>query len=338
MTEFTNIRGLIIISTLQMYIENLKEYIKQNPELSEEEIIRYVYLDLGKKFSFDIEFIPFGNGKKRQEIYNQSINETEINDCMEKWVGICKTMSYAMEYILRNVGIEIITIKDLEDRRRNCPHVYNIIYPKEKNRKPYIIDLQDDVYNIQSHSFTPNFGKSLEDNEPPVISRLEQEQMDRKLGYIDDENYYADDYLYLLKYDMGFIEDFGERVRFVLENIDIHDNPDMGYIDRQWHHVSILEALFPPKDFDYGNDGRIRMVNCYKEVNNIKHCINCIAVLTKRGTEIYVYNKQEYRYKPLEFKYFIQAVQNGLVIHNCKVPGLKNALRQAKMDDEQLGK
>lgn len=329
---------MVLISKLQAYIKQLQEYIKQNPGLSEEEIIRYVYLDLGKKFSFDVNFLPFGNGKKRQEIYSKLSNEEAINECMENWVGICKTMAYTIEYILRNVGVNIRTIKDTEDLSRKYAHICNVVYPKEKNKKPYTIDLQNDVYNIQSHSFTPNFGLSTEEDEPPVISRLEQEKMDRKLGYIDDENYYADDYLYLMKYDMDFIEDFGEKVKFVLENIDIHDNPDMGYIDRKWHHESILAALFPPKDFDYGNDGRIRMVDCYKEIDNIKHCINCIAVLTKRGTEIYIYNKQEYRYKLLEFKYFMQAVQNGLVIHNCKVPGLRNALRQAKIDDEQVGK
>ncbi len=72
------------------------------------------------------------------------------------------------------------------------------------------------------------------------MTRFEMEQMDRKLGYIDDENYYSDDYLYLLKSDIGYFTDFAEKVKFVLENIDVHENKDMQYYERKWHHKEIM--------------------------------------------------------------------------------------------------
>lgn len=38
------------MSNFSKYIEKVKEYKNQNPGISEEKIIRYVYLDLGQNF------------------------------------------------------------------------------------------------------------------------------------------------------------------------------------------------------------------------------------------------------------------------------------------------
>ena len=143
------------------------------------------------------------------------------------------------------------------------------------------------------HGFTKNYGISLKDSTTMVISRFEQEQMDRKLGYIDDEHSYTDEYLYLLKSDIGFFEDLGEKARFILENIEVFENPQMQYTDRQWYHVRILQQFFTKKEFNYNEGtGKIRIIDCYKEINGIRRYINCVAVQTVRGTDIYMYNKK----------------------------------------------
>ncbi len=322
------------MSKLIEYIENMKEYISREGGITETEIIRYVYIDLGKRFSFNSSFMPFGNSKKNQNLYNyHSRNLIDLEECMETNIVICKSVAYILEYILKKFGVNIRTVIDSNDYRK-CPHVYNIITSKEG--KTYMVDLQEDMYNIQSHSFTKNFGLSVDDRETYVISRFEQEQMDRKSGYIDDKNYYSDDYLYLLKYDADFIENFDEKVKFILENIDIYDNPNMGYTDRQWHHKTVLEQFFSKKEFDYQtNTGKIRMIDCYKVINNKIHYVNCISVQTKNGTEVYIYNKKKYRYCKMDLIDFAKAVQNGLVIHNCNVPGLNKVLKQLKEEKHE---
>ncbi len=316
------------MSNLSEYITKIKIYKEQNPAVSEIELIRYVYLDLGKRFAFDVNFLPFGNSKKRQEIYMKSRNEKELNECMESNIVICKSVAYILEFILKSLGVNIKTESNPNDIRK-CPHIYNVVTPKIG--KPYIIDLQEDMYNIQSHSFTKNFGLSTIDRKTLVIPRFTQEQIDRKLGYIDDEHYYSDDYLYLIKSDIGYFEDFGEKVKFFLENIDVYDNPNMQYTDRQWHHVRILEELFSNKEFNFEeNNKKIRMIDCYKDIKGVRNYINCIAVQTTKGTEMYVYNKKEYKYSQVNLKNFARAVKNGLIIHNCTVPGLKKALKEIK--------
>ena len=313
------------MSRLSEYIEKIKEYKKKNPNLTEVELIRYVYLDLGGKLAFNINFIPFGNTRKRHDIYIKSKSKEDIEECMRTNTIICKSVAYLLEYILKPLGINIKAEVDPDDMRK-YPHVYNVIKPRD-NGKSYIIDLQNDMHNIQSHSFTSNFGLSTVDRKTYIIPRFEQEQMDKKLGYIDNEHYYADEYIYLMKSDIGLIEDFGERVRFVLENIDIYENPNIEYANRMWHHAKILERLFKDYEFDFNeNNQRIRMVDCYKDINGNRKYIQCISVLTKDGTDMYVYDKKSYKYSKIEMKDFARAVKNGLVIHNCKVPGLKKAM------------
>ncbi len=322
------------MGNLDKYVEKVKQYVSQKDDMTELEIIRYVYIDLGKRFSFNPEFKPFGNSKKNQNLYKyHSSRLTDLEECMETNLVICKSVAYILEYILKKLGVNIETVIESNDYRK-CAHVHNMITPKEG--EPYIVDLQEDMYNIQSHSFTKNFGLSAIDEMTYVVSRAKQEQVDRKIGYIDYKQYYSDDYIYLLKHEADFIDNFDEKARFILENIDVYNNPNIGYIDRQWHHKTVLEELFTKKEFDYytGN-GKIRMIDCYKDVDNKRKYVNCISIQTKNGTEIYVYNKKEYKYCKMDLINFARAVQNGLVIHNCNIQGLNKVLKQLNEEKEE---
>ena len=324
------------MSKLRQYIEKVKEYKEKHPNISEIELIRYVYLDLGKRFSFNIDFIPFGNTKKRHEIYSKSRSFDDLEECMESNIIICKSLAYILEEILQQVGIDITTEVATEDTRK-YPHVYNVVNPK--NGEKFIIDLQNDLYNIQAHAFTTNFGISTIDGKTLIIPRFEQEQIDRKLGYIDNENYYTDDYIYVMKSDIGLIEDFGEKVRFVLENIDIYENPRIGYANRMWHHAKVLEQLFTSEEFRLGDSSpRIKMIDCYKDINGRREYVQCVAVIAKNGTDMYIYNKNSFKYSKIDMKYFARAVKNGLIIHNYKIPGLKKAMDDIDKEesDKQL--
>lgn len=292
------------MSNLSKYIEKVKEYKNQNPGISEEKIIRYVYLDLGQKFSFNLKFF-FTNRRTKKKIYANSESEENLNEAMESNIVICKSAAYILEYILKNVGVNIITVVDPKDKRK-CPHMYNIVIPKEGEE--YIIDLQEDMENIQSHYFTKNFGVSIKDGKTSVIKRANIEQMDRELGFIDAENYYADEYLYLLKSDMGYFTDFAERVQFVLENIDIYENRDIKYQERKWHHDKILKQLFSKEELK-----KIHIIDCYEGEGDEKEFRNCIAVERSRGTDIYMYSVEENRYCKMTIQEFAEATLNGLV-------------------------
>lgn len=313
------------MSNLSEYIEQIKEYKKQNPNITEEKLIRYVYLDLGQRFSFDLNF-SFGNTKTRKSIYDSGKTEKDLNEAMESNIVICKSVSYIVEYILKKFGVNITTAVDPKDERK-CPHMYNIV--KQKEGEEYIIDLQEDMENIQSHSFTKNYGLSVDSNKPPVIRRLDIEQMDRELGFIDDEHYYADDYLYLLKSDIGYFTDFAEKVKFVLENIDIHENKNIQYAERKWHHEKILNEIFSKEELK-----KIHFIDCYQEKNKEKEYKNCIAVDVSKGTDIYMYSVEKNKYCKMTIQEFAKETRNGLV-HLQGVPGLRKAIKELKQEDEE---
>lgn len=315
------------MSKLSEYIEKVKEYQRKNPNISEDMLVRYVYIDLGKRFSFDLEF-SFGNTKTKQSIYARG-DEDDLNEAMESNIVICKTVSYILEYILKSLGIDIITVVDYAEETK-CPHMYNIV--TQKDGKKYSIDLQEDMENIQSNSFTKNYGLSIDDEKLPVINRYNIEQMDRELGFIDNKHYYSDEYTYLLKLNMDFFEDFAEKVQFVLEHIDIYENKNIKYAERRWHHKQILRELFTKEELK-----KIQMIDCYQEVENEKIYKNCIAVNVSGQTAIYMYSVEENRYCRMTIQEFAKATQNGLV-HLQGILGLRQALKELKQDGEGEGR
>jgi hypothetical protein len=247
---------------------------------------------------------------------------------MENNLVICSSVSYIFAYVLSYFGVNIKSV--VSNDYSDCPHVYNVIYPKNEC-KPFSVDLQEDMYRVQMHGFTSNYGISIKDFKTYVISRQRQEQMDRKLGYIFDGYYYTDDYLYLLKNDICFFEKFEDKVSFLLENIDVFANPKMMYTDRQWYHVRILQCFFDKKEFDYNNNsGKIHFIDCYKNINGEKKYLCCVTVQGSNGVDIYVYNSNEGKYSKVDLLCFARAVKNGLVLYNGKVQGLGKVLRNVK--------
>lgn len=162
------------MSSLEKYIEEVKEKTKN---FSDIEKLRYVYLDLGKRFSFNLDF-SFGNTETKKKIYNKSNTEEELEQSMENNTIICKTSSTIYEYIMKNLGINIKTETDDMDTRK-YPHTYNVVTTKVN--KKYLFDLQDDMRYIKAHLRTRKFGISMQkDDKEPIINRFELEQINKK--------------------------------------------------------------------------------------------------------------------------------------------------------------
>ena len=110
------------MSLLEKYVERIKQKTEGYSEL---EKIRYVYIDLGQKFSFDLDF-SFGNTKTKNKIYNECIKEQEIEKSMQNNKTICRSIAYILKFILKELGVNIQVTKDYDDYRK-YPHIYNII-------------------------------------------------------------------------------------------------------------------------------------------------------------------------------------------------------------------
>ena len=310
------------MNSLDKYVEEKRKELKEKNITDELEIVRYIYLDLGNKFSFNNKFIPFGNSRYRQNLYRyHSRNINDLNECMNTNTAICKSLSYILEYVLKKFDVNIETVEE-KCEQVNYPHVYNFI--KLKDGRKFCVDLQEDISNIQTKSFTGNFGVSSPYSCIRIITRQEQEKIDRKLGFLKEDECYTDEYLYLLHSVADGIKDFREKVEFILENIDIVPTNDMGYIDRQWHHKNILEDFFDINEFDYvHNTAKIRMYDCYKDIQGKRKYYNFIVVMEQKNVDIYIYNSKESNYKKMNIKNYVNSITNGLMVHKGKVPYLK---------------
>ena len=170
-------KGAIQLSKLEAYIEKVK---KETQGLNDIEKLRYVYIDLGKRFAFDLDF-SFGNTKSKQKIYHKSGTLDGIEEGLENNVIICKTLAKMYEHIMNSLGINLKTIVDDSDSRK-YPHVYNIL--KAEDGKTYIFDLQEDMRNIKAHLRTKYFGIQANDSLKTIVSRWDLDQIDKKIGYV----------------------------------------------------------------------------------------------------------------------------------------------------------
>ena len=99
------------MSKLTEYIKELKNNVAQKGNLSEIEIIRYVYINLGKKMDFDLNY-TFGNKKEKEKIFQKVIDDEELEKVFEAHTAICKSLSYLLEKILKEFNIDARTIRE----------------------------------------------------------------------------------------------------------------------------------------------------------------------------------------------------------------------------------
>ena len=311
------------MSNLEVYIEKIK---KETQGLNDIEKLRYIYIDLGKRFVFDLDF-SFGNTKSKQKIYHKSGTLDGIEESLESNVIICKTVSKMYEYIMNSLGVDLKTIVDDSDSRK-YPHVYNIL--KSEDGKTYIFDLQEDMRNIKAHLRTSYFGIQANDNSKTIISRWDLDQIDKKIGYVSKNIGYTDEYLDLIRINMNFISDFRQRVEFVLEELEAYSDEQMGYADRRWRMEDMLG--------NYGRDGllfsaneskKIHIIDCYKEINGKRIYKLGVLVDGKGGPDIYLFSEEKKRYEKKNLDEFVDFIRDGWT-NMQGIQGLKQVLRSKR--------
>lgn len=313
------------MSNLEEYIEKVK---KETQGFDDIEKLRYVYIDLGKRFKFDLDF-SFGNTKSKQKIYQKSGTLDGIEKGFEKNIIICKTIAKMYEHIMNSLGINLQTIVDDSDNRK-YPHVYNIL---NKNGETYIFDLQEDMRNIKGHLRTKYFGIQPNDNLKTIIGRWDLDQIDKKIGYVSKNIWYTDEYLDLIRINMNFISDFKQKVEFVLEELEAYSDEQMGYADRRWRMEDMLGGNYQDGLLFSVNDrNKIHIIDCYKDVNGKRKYKLGILVDGKGGQDIYLFSEEKKMYEKLSLDEFVDFILDGWT-NMQGIQGLKQALKKRTKED-----
>ncbi|MBE6155048.1 MAG: hypothetical protein E7163_05745 [Firmicutes bacterium] len=290
------------MNNLIEYIILLKEKTKYFNEL---EKIRYVYIDIGSKMTFDLKF-AFGNENTKEKIYRSCLyNLEKLNKCYESKTIICKSLAYLLEYVLKSLGINITTlINDYEINGYN--HVYNII---RLNDDIISIDLQKDLENIQAHLKTKYFGLST-NQKGIVIDSNTLKEIDLKIGYITEDKYYSDEYYYLMRGILDSIPDLNDKISFILNNVDPYDDYlYMKYAEFRWHFINNMYLYLKEKE-----KRKVGIFDMYYEINNDrKYILGIIVNVNNYDKKIYLYNEENNKFENLSIAEFNDKIKNGLL-------------------------
>lgn len=288
------------------YVEQLKEYTKDYTDI---EKLRYVYLNLGKLMSFDTEF-AYGTEKTKINMYNNITSDIKyLNKEFENGIIICKSLAYILKYILNKLDIKT-DINIYYNECNNYKHINNTVKIDEEI---FIIDLQQDLKNIQIHSTTDYFLVDI--YEQQCISKNQLKKIDKKIGYITEENPYIEEYLYELKKSIENLE-LEEKVEKILTFLTNYiDTNSMGYYEIKRAYYSLLLTILLPRE-----KYLVRFIDGYKM--GIKKEYNLFILV---NNTIYMYDNKKWNKITL---YDVSILlEKGYVLLN-DIPGLKTLLKR----------
>lgn len=192
-------------------IEKMK---KDFPEgLSEMEMARYMYIELGKRLSFNINYVS-DSDKKSEDVYWEPVNFKKI-EC-DKY--ICRQIAEIYAESLKRLGINAKRhyriFGEIIDKYFDATfrHAYTVI--KLKDGRKFIADLVYDMPFVQGGMDTLYFGTVTENRDDiELIDQKEVEEIDKKIGY----SYPID----LNKTTYVYTNEFYRMVRKEMENPEL---------------------------------------------------------------------------------------------------------------------
>ena len=302
------------MNSLQLYIDKIIEKTKDYNQL---EKVRYVYIELGKIMSFDLDF-SFGNTKSKLKIYNDcKKNLVHLQNYFENQIIICKSLSYLLEYILKKLAIKTETIVEKSEQVK-YQHVWNLI--TLNNGLTFKVDLQSDLQNIQGHLRTKYFGLHADTN-IEIISPEKIEKLDKKIGYIKEDNYYTNDYIYLIMTALQNNIPIDKKIDLILQNIDAYcDNKKMRYAERRWYYYEFIFSLLTDKETN-----KVHFIDAYKNKNEYTVCV--VVDMLFGEDKVYLFNNENQKFLGMNLQQLALEINNGLTI-TSGIKGLRKYLKK----------
>ena len=191
-------------------------YQKHGKEgLSELEKARYLYIELGKLFRYNMNYLTIYE-RKQDYIYFSPVDFDNITT--NSW--ICVQMSDIYVEALKRVGINASTQKDINGQDDyEFIHRYSVI--NLSDGRSIIADLIYDLPFIQLGMKTNYFGTNSENGQKDLLSEDEIKKIDDKIGYtfgISTSNKnYTETFLEMIKEELNDPEKMRDYVKNVYD-------------------------------------------------------------------------------------------------------------------------
>ena len=255
------------------FLEKIVSEVKNN-SYTDIEKARYIYLEIGKLFKYNMYFYNILDRRFKEDIYTETIPIENIDD-NKKISVVCKQMCEILSGTLNLVGL------NSEIAGYNLVSMEHTDVILKINGKRYILDLSKDIYRIQKGFKTKGFAaaktrkKQLPD-EPEYDTMDEQKiaEIDNKLGYTYN-GMYMEDAIEMLKKEFQDEEDFKKYIienednvsesdltkkeiikykfKYIFENIrnNISEKDKMGTNEIKHYFYKIIKELLSDEDLEF---------------------------------------------------------------------------------------
>lgn len=296
-----------------MDINNLTENIlrRMPANLTQIEQARYIYLQLGKLFTFDEKYW-LGNSKTRRMIYKSAKRIQTPKDLKNNKV-ICVSLTNMYNSLLQRMGIEAEAVHAEDDL-----HVYTIF---KIDGVEYEADLQRDMKFIQAHRKTRSFGREPDYSTRKLISDEQMQEMDDKFGY----TYEGDEYLAILidrlRDKLELLPNMEQKIKYALKKIERFEaDTDMGFVEKMLYYEMILPDVLSSKE-----SKKVQIMDMYVEEDGERKYTCCISANKEKNEYVrYMYSEKTGTFLPIDEQELIKLMSEGLrTVGNKKIQGLR---------------
>lgn len=296
-----------------MDINNLTENIlrRMPANLTQIEQARYIYLQLGKLFTFDEKYW-LGNSKTRRMIYKSAKRIQTPKDLKNNKV-ICVSLTNMYNSLLQRMGIEAEAVHAEDDL-----HVYTIF---KIDGVEYEADLQRDMKFIQAHRKTRSFGREPDYSTRKLISDEQMQEMDDKFGY----TYEGDEYLAILidrlRDKLELLPNMEQKIKYALKKIERFEaDTDMGFVEKMLYYEMILPDVLSSKE-----SKKVQIMDMYVEKDGERKYTCCISANKEKNEYVrYMYSEKTGTFLPIDEQELIKLMSEGLrTVGNKKIQGLR---------------
>lgn len=295
-----------------MKIKKLVEEIKETmPEgLNELEQLRYIYLSIGKRKSFDPVYY-FGNSKTKSKICRLAEKVSLNRDYLaQKRELVCITISNMLMIVAKEFGIRVVCIKDLMEKGERYSHIFNKAFLKDG--QIIKMDLQLDLRYIQTGRKTKFFGKDEFGNCQIDEDRLKE--IDEKIGYKNPQKDYKDEEMRKIAEIVKEMKN-EDAIEYVLSNNEIVETIEKtGYIEG----TKYLRDVFEMCNGCRSDKIKISMAHCFREINVDGNGIPCrqysvcLHLKDKKQDKLYLYKKKTKSFTEVSSERMARLMREGL--------------------------
>lgn len=213
---------------------------------SDVELIRWLYIELGKQFSFDKKYRYSMTNKEKTKL------ESAARDVVNRTIRLNRTSEVTCIDITEALRMVLEDVFLLEAKVRidgSGPHVYLEVFLSDE-KGSIRLDLQEDLYNIKAGRRTEYFAQQdqYDGRTFKTIPQSRIEEIDKKIGYIPENEKYMEDILAEFQEDIdkcGTTQDKVEKVFTLLEAKFFKKLKNMGICEHIELFKKVLAEMIP---------------------------------------------------------------------------------------------